>query len=73
VTDFDAGAFLASMLVSGIGFVLLVYGKRMSRFPQLAVGLVLFLFPYFVSSVLWMFAIAAVLLGALWFAVRAGF
>ena len=70
--SFDAGAFLAGMLVSGIGFVLLVYGKRMSRFPQLAVGLVLLVYPYFVSSVIWMFAIAVVLLAALWFALRAG-
>jgi hypothetical protein len=70
--SFDPGAFLAAMLVSGIGFVLLVYGKRMGRFPQLAVGLVLFLFPYFVSSVLWTFAIAAVLLAGLWLAVRSG-
>jgi hypothetical protein len=68
----DVGAFLAGMLVSGIGFVLLVYGKRMSRFPQLAVGLVLLVYPYFVPSVIWMLAIAVVLLAALWFAVRAG-
>jgi hypothetical protein len=68
----NVNAFLAGMLVSGIGFVLLVYGKRMSRFPHLAAGLVLLVFPYFVSSVLWMLVIAAVILTALWFGVRAG-
>ncbi len=72
MTDFDAGAFLATMLVSGIGFVLFVYGKRMGRLPQLATGLLLLVYPYFVSSVLWMLAIATVILGALWAAVRAG-
>jgi hypothetical protein len=53
---FDANYLLASLLVSSIGFVLLVYGKRMARLPQLAVGIVLLVYPYFLSSVSWLLA-----------------
>jgi hypothetical protein len=59
--------------VSSVGFVAFMYGKKQSRFPQLLVGLALMVFPYFVSSALLMLLIAAVLLGALWGAVRLGY
>lgn len=71
--DFDVNSLLASFVVSSVGFVLFVYGKRMSRAPHLLVGLVLLIYPYFVSAVLPMFGIAALLLGLLWFAVKRGF
>jgi hypothetical protein len=70
--NLDANALLASLLVSSIGFVLFVYGRRMRRIPQLAVGLVMLIYPYFVSSVWLMLAIAAVLLSLLWFGVKQG-
>ena len=68
----DANALLASMLVSSIGLVAFLYGKRQGRIPQLAIGLLLVVYPYFVSSVVWMFAIAVALLALLWFVVRLG-
>jgi len=71
--DFDVNSLLASFVVSSVGFVLFVYGKRMSRAPHLLVGLVLLIYPYFVGAVLPMFGIAAVLLGLLWFVVKRGF
>jgi hypothetical protein len=71
--DIDANSLLAGMLVSSIGFVLFVYGKKQSRFPQLVVGLVLMVYPYFVPSALLMFGIAVCLLGLLWLGVRAGY
>jgi len=70
--DFDANALLASLVVSSIGTVAFVYGKRQSRVPQLVVGLLLMIFPYFVSNLLLMGGITVVLLGALWGAVRLG-
>jgi hypothetical protein len=69
----DANVLLASMLVSSIGFVAFVYGKRQRRFPQMFVGVALMAFPYFVSSVPWMFGIAAVLVAGLFGALRLGF
>ena len=59
--DFGANALLACLLVSSVGFVLLVYGKKMSRPPQLGVGILLLVFPYFVSGAIWILLIAAAL------------
>jgi ABC-type transport system involved in multi-copper enzyme maturation permease subunit len=71
--SFDAGSLFTGLIVSSIGFVLLSYGKKMSRAPHMAVGLVLMAYPYFVSSIPLSLGIAAGLLFALWLAVRQGF
>jgi hypothetical protein len=71
--SFDASSLLAGLLVSSIGFVLLSYGKKMSRPPQLIAGLLLLVYPYFVPGVLLTLLIAAVLLGLLWVAVKQGY
>lgn len=70
--DLDANALLASLLVGSIGLVAFIYGKRQSRPPQLVVGLVLMIYPYFVSNVLVMLGIAFVLLAGMWLAIRRG-
>ena len=70
--DFDANSLLASLFVSSIGFVLLVYGKKMARVPQFVVGLVLLVFPYLVSGAVWILLIGAALVGVLWFFVKLG-
>jgi hypothetical protein len=63
---------VVSFLISGVGFVFFSYGRKMSRIPQLAAGLVLMLFPYFVSGILWMLLVAAAVLGILWLALLQG-
>jgi len=68
----DGNVLLASMFVGGIGFVFFAYGKKQSRLPQMLVGVALMGFPYFVSSVPWMFGIAAGLIGLVTLALRAG-
>jgi hypothetical protein len=70
--DIDTGSFVASLVVSAIGFVVFGYGKRQQRVPQVVVGLVLMGFPYLVPSVPVMAGIAAVLLAGLWLAIRLG-
>ena len=70
--DFSAGAFLASIVVSGAGTVALVYGKRQRRMPHLAVGIIMIVFPYLLSSWLLILLIGALLLGLLYMAVRMG-
>jgi hypothetical protein len=70
--DMDANGLLASLFISSIGMVTFLYGKKQSRVPHLAIGLTLVVYTYFLSSVAWMFAIAAVLLALLWFVVRLG-
>jgi hypothetical protein len=63
---------LLSMLISSVGFVAFVYGKRQERTPQLAAGIVLLVFPYFVSSLLWMALIAVAVLGLMTVAIKLG-
>jgi hypothetical protein len=70
--DLDGNAILASMLIGSVGFVSFVYGKKQGRVPQMLVGLALMVFPYFVSNVALMCAIAGTLLLMLWGALRLG-
>jgi len=71
--DLDAGSLLTSMLVSSVGFVLFTYGRRMGRPAHVWIGIVLLIFPYFVSSVAAMLGIACVLCLVLWLAAQRGF
>jgi hypothetical protein len=71
--SFDGTTLIAGLLVSSIGFVLLSYGKKMSRPPHMLAGLILLVYPYFVPGALLTLGIAAVLLGMLWFAVKMGY
>jgi len=61
-----------SLLVSSVGYVAFVYGKRQSRAPQLLAGLTLMIFPYVVDGALRMVLIAAAIVLAMWIAVRLG-
>jgi lipopolysaccharide export LptBFGC system permease protein LptF len=63
---------VASVIVSGIGFVLLNYGRKLGRPPHAVAGLLMLVYPYFVPSVLPMAIVAAALLLLLWLAVRLG-
>jgi hypothetical protein len=70
--DFDANSLIAGLIVGSIGFVVFVYGKRMTRVPHMAVGVALMAYPYFVANPLIIAAIAVALLAGLWGAVRLG-
>ncbi len=70
--NLDGNTLLASLLIGGIGFVAFAYGKKQRRLPQMLAGVGLMGFPYFVSSVPWMFGIAAVILAAMTAAIRLG-
>ncbi len=66
-----ASLFL-SLVVSGIGFVLFVYGKKQARPPQLIAGLLFLVYPYFVSSLAAMTVVGVILGAGLWCAIRLG-
>jgi len=68
----ETGPFVASLIVSSVGFVLLYYGRKMARMPQLLVGLAMMVYPYFVPSVLATALTAVGLLAALWLAIWLG-
>ena len=61
-----------SLIPSGVGFVLFVYGKKQERWPQLAGGLALMVYPYFATSVSSLVGIGVLLGGAVWYAIRLG-
>jgi hypothetical protein len=70
---FTPGYLFSSMFVSTIGFGLFMYGKKQERMPQLAAGVVLAVFPMFVTGVALMIGIAVAILAGLTFLVRAGY
>ena len=61
-----------SLIPSGIGFVLFVYGKKQDRGIYMIAGIVFSIYPYFTPSSLVMMVIGVALSVALWLAVRAG-
>jgi hypothetical protein len=68
----DGGWLFASLIVSAVGFILLHYGRKMARVPQLVVGLVMLIYPYFVPGALANALVALGLLAVLWVVVRLG-
>jgi hypothetical protein len=68
----DGPSLLLSFVIGSIGFVAFTYGRRMSRAPQTIVGVVLMAYPYFVSNLWVMGAIAVALLAAMWGVIRLG-
>jgi hypothetical protein len=66
----DPTWMLVSLIPSGIGFVLLMYGKKEQRWPYLVAGLLLIVYPYFTSTLVSLTATGAVIGLLLWYAVR---
>jgi hypothetical protein len=70
--SFDPMWLFLSLVPSGIGFVLFVYGKKQERWPQLAAGLALMVYPYFATTVLSLVTIGVAIGVILWYAIRLG-
>jgi hypothetical protein len=70
--SFDPTWIFLSLIPSGIGFVLFIYGKKQDRWPLLVGGLILMVYPYFATSVASLVSVGALIGGGLWYAVRAG-
>ena len=68
----DPGLLFLSLITSGVGFVLFVYGKKQGRGPQLVAGLVLMVYPYFVSTIVMSLGIFVAVVAATWLAIRQG-
>jgi len=68
----DPSLLFLSLITSGIGFVLFVYGKKQDRWPQLVAGVALMIYPYVVSTAAMTIVIGAGIIAALWLAVRQG-
>ena len=70
--NLDPTWLFLSLVPSAVGFVLLVYGKKQGRWPQLVAGLLLMVYPYFATTVVTLIVIGLILSGTLWFALRLG-
>ena len=68
----DPTWLFVSLIPSGVGFVLSVYGKKQDRWPQMAAGLLLMAYPYFATSLVSLVATGAVIGLILWYAIRLG-
>ena len=70
--DLSTGALAAQLVVSTVGFGFFLYGKKQLRYPQLVVGLVMAIFPYFATGAAMTWSIGGALLLVLAVLVRAG-
>jgi hypothetical protein len=70
--NFDPASLLASLVVSSVGWVLFSYGRKQSRFPHVVTGILMMVYPYFMSSVVLQLTMLPVLLLLLWLATRFG-
>ena len=68
----DPAFLVVSLIISSVGFVMFMYGKKQHRPVQLGSGLLLLLFPFFVRDALWLGLASAVICVAVWGAVKAG-
>ena len=69
--DIDGNAILLSFAIGGAGFVCFAYGKKQGELAPMVAGLVLMIFPYFVSNLLLMGGIAAGVLALMMVVIKA--
>lgn len=70
--DLDPTWLFLSLIPSGIGFVLFVYGKKQGRLPQIVGGLVLMVYPYFVQSTAALLGTGIAVCAILYYVIQAG-
>ena len=70
--NLDATWLFLSLVPSGIGFVLFVYGKKQGRWPHLVAGAALSVYPYMATSVTMLVTIGLLIGIGLWYAIRLG-
>jgi hypothetical protein len=70
--NLDPTWLFLSLIPGGIGFVLFVYGKKQQRWPQLAAGLALLIYPYFTDSVFSLVGVGVAIGAGLFVAIRLG-
>ena len=62
-----------SLFPSGVGFVLIVYGKKRERWIHVLFGALFTVYPFFTESATMLASVGVALGAALWWAVRAGY
>lgn len=70
--DLSGPGLFLSLIIGAIGAGLFIYGRKQQRWPQLAGGILLCIYPYFVPNLWLMGGIAVALIAAVWISVRLG-
>jgi hypothetical protein len=70
--DLDTNWLFLSLIPSGVGFVLFVYGKKQGRMPHLVAGLIFMIYPLLATTVTSLLVVGGVTTAALWYAVHVG-
>ncbi len=65
--SFDPFNLLAGFIFGTIGFGAFVYGKKLELWQPRAIGLILMVYPYFVSNSILLWSLGVGLLVLLWF------
>lgn len=73
VGDFDPNLIVLTLIPSGIGFALFVYGKKQQRIPQMIAGVLFGVYPYFTPTVLSTTLVGVALGAGLWCVIRMGY
>lgn len=68
----EASYLAVAFLVSSVGFVMLMYGRKQHRPLQLAAGIMLLVFPFLVRDALWLGLIGVATCVGVWGGVKAG-
>jgi len=70
--DLSAGNLFLNLLVSAVGAGFFIYGKKQGRMPQMIGGILLSVYPYFISNLWVMAGIGVAIVVAIAVAVRLG-
>ena len=64
---FNWANLISGLLFGSIGFMAFMYGKKEKSAKPLIIGIILMVYPYFVSNTFWSYVIGIVLTAALYF------
>ncbi len=70
--NIDSTWLVLSLIPSGVGFILFVYGRKQVRMPQLVAGIAMMVYPYFTASVTWLTVVGVAIGAALYVALQLG-
>ena len=69
---FDSTWLFVSLIPSGVGLGLFLYGKKQSRVPQLIAGLLLMVYPFFTDTLLSLVGVGLAIGAALYYMLQTG-
>lgn len=72
ISSLDPTWLFLSMIPSGAGFVMFVYGKKQQRWSIMIAGIIFSAYPYFTSSIAALVGVGVLLSAGLWMAIRMG-